>query len=88
MSLQFHRVALVGKYQDAASGAVADSTRDVIADVAGFLTEQGCDVVLAERTAEATGLRDHPALDVAGIGAECDLAVVVGGDGTMLGIGR
>ena len=88
MSLQFRRVALVGKYQDAASGAVADSTRDVIADVAGFLTEQGCDVVLAERTAEATGLRDHPALDVAGIGAECDLAVVVGGDGTMLGIGR
>jgi NAD+ kinase len=45
-------------------------------------------VVLAERTAEATGLRDNPARDVAGIGAECDLAVVVGGDGTMLGIGR
>ena len=79
MSLQFHRVALVGKYQDAASGAVADSTRDVIADVAGFLTEQGCDVVLAERTAEATGLRDHPALDVAGLRAACDLAGVVGG---------
>jgi NAD+ kinase len=25
---------------------------------------------------------------VAGIGAHCDLALVVGGDGTMLGIGR
>eukprot|EP01041_Mallomonas_annulata_P035731 gene35731-58730_t len=27
-------------------------------------------------------------MDVAGIGASCDLALVVGGDGTMLGIGR
>ena len=29
-----------------------------------------------------------PGRPVAGIGAECDVAVVVGGDGTMLGIGR
>jgi NAD+ kinase len=30
----------------------------------------------------------YPALDVEAIGAQCDLALVVGGDGTMLGIGR
>jgi len=88
MTLQFHRVALVGKYQDSASGAGSESTRQVIADIAGFLAEQGCEVVLAERTAEATGLAQYPALDVARIGSDCDLAVVVGGDGTMLGIGR
>ena len=88
MSLQFRRVALVGKYHDSASGVVADSTREVIAEIAGFLTEQGCEVVLAERTAQGTGLGDYPWLDVTGIGNECDLAVVVGGDGTMLGIGR
>ncbi|RYY82348.1 MAG: NAD kinase, partial [Comamonadaceae bacterium] len=34
------------------------------------------------------GLTGFPTLDVAGIGAECDLGLVVGGDGTMLGIGR
>lgn len=45
-------------------------------------------MVLAERTAHSTGLDQYPALDVATIGNECDLAVVVGGDGTMLGIGR
>ena len=88
MSLQFHRVALVGKYQDSASSAVPDSTREIIAEIAGFLTAQGCQVVLAERTAHRTGLDQYPALDVATIGNECDLAVVVGGDGTMLGIGR
>ena len=88
MSLQFHRVALVGKYQDSASSAVPDSTREIIAEIAGFLTAQGCQVVLAERTAHSTGLDQYPALDVTTIGNECDLAVVVGGDGTMLGIGR
>jgi NAD+ kinase len=30
----------------------------------------------------------YPVLDVAGIGAQCDVGLVVGGDGTMLGIGR
>jgi NAD+ kinase len=88
MSLQFHRVAVVGKYQDSASGPVTESTREVIAEIADFLVSQGCQVVLAERTAQATGLEHLPALDVATIGHECDLAVVVGGDGTMLGIGR
>jgi NAD+ kinase len=33
-------------------------------------------------------LRHYPALDVERIGVQCDLALVVGGDGTMLGIGR
>ncbi|MDO5626619.1 MAG: NAD kinase [Pseudomonadota bacterium] len=88
MSLQFHRVALVGKYADAPAGTVVESTREVIAEIAEFLTDSGCEVVLPERTAQATGLAQYPALDVAAIGAECDLAVVVGGDGTMLGIGR
>ncbi|HOB67213.1 NAD kinase [Ottowia sp.] len=88
MSLQFHRVALVGKYHDTATGAVAESTRDLIAEIAAFLTQQGCEVLLAERTAQATGLDGYGVRDVAGIGNDCDLAVVVGGDGTMLGIGR
>ena len=65
MSLHFHRVALVGKYQDAASGSAPESTRQVIADIAGFLVEQGCEVALAERTAASTGLHQYPVLDVA-----------------------
>ncbi len=34
------------------------------------------------------GITGHATLDVPGIGAHCDLGLVVGGDGTMLGIGR
>ena len=88
MSLQFPRVALVGKYQDSPSGAVAESTREVIADIADFLRDQGCEVALAERTAQSAGLDAYPSVDVTAIGTACDLAVVVGGDGSLLGIGR
>jgi NAD+ kinase len=34
------------------------------------------------------GISGHTVMDVAAIGAHCDLCLVVGGDGTMLGIGR
>lgn len=79
--LRFHHVVIVGKYQ-------APGSRDVVSRLADFLHDQGCEVSLEEETALNTGLNHYQALNVAGIGAQCDLAVVVGGDGTMLGIGR
>ncbi|MBE2262136.1 MAG: NAD kinase [Burkholderiaceae bacterium] len=88
MSLKFPRVALVGKYTEAPAGPAADSTRELMAGIGQFLEDQGCEVHLAERTAHALELTHFPTLDVAGIGAQADLAVIVGGDGTMLGIGR
>ena len=81
MSLQFHHVALVGKYH-------APGARSALENVAQFINAQGCDVAIEKDTATSTGLTQYPILDVAGIGAHCDLALVVGGDGTMLGIGR
>ena len=50
--------------------------------------DQGCEVVLEVDTATNIGLTNYTTMDVAGIGAHCDLCLVVGGDGTMLGIGR
>jgi NAD+ kinase len=88
MSLKFRRVALVGKYTEAGASAGAEAARELMADIGRFVQAQGCQVVLAERTARALALDEFAVRDVAGIGAECDLAVVVGGDGTMLGIGR
>lgn len=79
--LRFHHVVIVGKYQ-------APGSRDVVSRLADFLHDQGCEVSLEEETALNTGLNHYQALNVASIGAQCDLAVVVGGDGTMLGIGR
>lgn len=81
MSRRFVHAALVGKYQ-------AHGIRPVLEDVAHFLVRQGLEVSLERQTALNTGMADYDALDAAEIGQRCDLAVVVGGDGTMLGIAR
>ena len=87
MKSQFRQVALIGKYA-AVSQAGAGSTREVLEEIAHFLHSQGCDVVVERDTAANSGIVGYPALDVEAIGAQCDLGLVVGGDGTMLGIGR
>jgi NAD+ kinase len=84
----FRQVALIGKYHAAVAPALAASTRVALEDIAQFLTSQGCEVVVERDTAVMAGLAGYPTLDVAGIGRACDLGLVVGGDGTMLGIGR
>jgi NAD+ kinase len=84
MTSRFHHVALIGKYH----GANAMSSRAALEDIAHFLTAQGCEVALEQDTAQASGIAHYPALNVDAIGAQCDLGLVVGGDGTMLGIGR
>lgn len=81
MCPKFRRVALIGKYQ-------AQGSRSALEGIAQFLTAQECSVVIEKETASNTGITAYPISDVAQIGAQCDLGLVVGGDGTMLGIGR
>lgn len=84
----FGQVALIGKYHAVLAPAMAASTRTVLGDIADFLASQGCDVVVESDTAANAGLTGRATMDVAAIGKTCDLGLVVGGDGTMLGIGR
>ena len=88
MKSKFRQVALIGKYQTLASGASGASSRPAMEDIADFLHAQGCEVFFEHDTAHNMGISGYPALSVAAIGAQCDLGLVVGGDGTMLGIGR
>ena len=80
-TLRFAHVAIIGKYQ-------APGSRHAVEEIAHFLHDEGCDVSLEKDTALNTGLGQYAALDVPAIGRDCNLALVVGGDGTMLGIGR
>lgn len=84
----FQHVALVGKYQSPVSGAMADNARKDLEGIAAFLIAQGCRVSLEAQTAAHIPLSCYPALDIDDIGQQCDMGLVVGGDGTMLGIGR
>jgi NAD+ kinase len=81
MPTPFRHAALVGKYQ-------AHGISSVLAEVAQFLVKQGLQVSLERHTAQSTGLTDYPVLDASEFAGCCDVAVVVGGDGTMLGIAR
>lgn len=88
MKSQFRQVALIGKYQAVSTGATGASSRHALEEIAHFLMDEGCDVVLEADTASNMGINGYAVMDVAAIGASCDLCLVVGGDGTMLGIGR
>jgi NAD+ kinase len=81
MARRFRHAALVGKYH-------AEGMRGVLDDVARLLLRLGLDVSLERDTALATGMSEHGSIPIAEIGARCDFAVVLGGDGTMLGIAR
>ena len=88
MQSKFRHVALIGKYQAIASGASGASSRKALEDISHYLHAQGCEVVFEAQTAANMGIAGNVTMDVATIGAQCDLCLVVGGDGTMLGIGR
>jgi NAD+ kinase len=67
-----------------------DGIAESVGSVVEFLEQGGYEVVFEEQTAAHLGLQldDRRVMNAAGIGAECDAAVVMGGDGTMLGIAR
>lgn len=81
MSLRFKNVALVGKYN---SAGIAEP----LLGLAQFLSERGLEVGVEIESARNAGTTDYQALPAQEIGNFADLVIAVGGDGTMLSIGR
>lgn len=82
MNSSFRKLALIGKYQ---SPDVAES----VLDIARFLREQDLMVWIEQGTASSIGGADgFPVAGYEHIAAEADLAVVIGGDGTLLQTAR
>jgi NAD+ kinase len=81
MPSRFRHAAIVGKYQ-------ARGIRALLEEIAQFLVAQGMDVSFERDTALATGVTGYEVVAAGALGEHCDLGVVVGGDGTMLGIAR
>jgi NAD+ kinase len=77
----FRHAAIVGKYQ-------ARGILPLLEEIAHFLLGCGLEVSFERETALATGVTAFESLSHQELGQRCDLAVVVGGDGTMLGIAR
>ena len=77
----FATVALIGRH---ASHGIAEP----LSHLAAFLSARGHRVLLDAATAEFTPLAGYPAASTSELAREAQLAVVVGGDGTMLSIAR
>ncbi len=78
---QIRTAALIGKYR---SPDVAESLHAL----AGFLRERGVHVLIEEGTAEAIGAAGFDVASYETLGEIADVAVVAGGDGTMLHTAR
>ena len=81
MSAAFKTVALFGKQQ-------SDGVAQTLAEIGAYLDQRGIRVVFEAGVAQALGRTDVAAASVARLGEAADLAVIVGGDGTMIGIAR
>ena len=77
----FARVALVGRYASAELGVP-------LARLAQYLVARKHHVVLEYETAQCAPLPGLPTAAADALGSSADLAIVLGGDGTMLSIAR
>ena len=81
MNTPFKNIALVGKHKN------PDIVQPLLSR-ARYLKTRGLEVSLDSLTAEMVGEAGYPAITMEEIAERADLAIVLGGDGTMLNIAR
>ncbi|HKJ76822.1 MAG TPA: NAD(+) kinase [Gammaproteobacteria bacterium] len=81
MSNAFHTIGLIGKHEDP---SICESIRML----GQYLQGRDLEVLLDEESCRSVPDHGLKISDRAGIGRSCDLAIVVGGDGTMLTAAR
>ncbi len=85
MKKQFASVALIGKYMDASA---LQEMQSELARLAQHLQEKGLEVWAETNTANYAQLLNIKTADLSSIGDQVDLAIIMGGDGTMLSVSR
>ncbi len=79
--VKIRTVGLFGRHRD-------ENIGEVLFGLCDFLHGRGLSIVLEESTAERVGKPQVARRPVTTIGAEIDLAIVIGGDGTLLNVAR
>jgi len=81
MKKPFQKIALIGRYQ-------SPDMREQILSLARFMTERGLLVLIEKNTADICEIDGYRVLELNSLGKFAELAVVLGGDGTMLSVAR
>ena len=81
MSNSFNKIGLIGKYGD-------PSVSDTLLRLNDLLLKHNCEVVLESDTAKSIPGHDFETAELQELGEMCDLAITVGGDGTLLHAAR
>jgi len=81
----FKKIALIGKYMNVSALQLMQAD---LADLARHLSAKNYEVWIEENTAHHAQLADYQTLAIGEIGQVADLAIVMGGDGTMLSVAR
>ncbi|MCK4869693.1 MAG: NAD(+) kinase [Gammaproteobacteria bacterium] len=77
MPAAFKSIALIGRAQ-------TEGVTTTLNALIGFLKERNINIVLEEETAQLIKRDDLPAVNRDKLGGNCDLIIVVGGDGSLL----
>ncbi|MES2502034.1 MAG: NAD(+)/NADH kinase, partial [Pseudomonadota bacterium] len=85
MTQPFKSIAIIGKYMN--QHALQQMQTD-LADLARHLKAKKIEVWIEENTAKYAELTGFNTASLATIGSKVDLAIVMGGDGTMLSVAR
>jgi NAD+ kinase len=81
MSFPFKTIVLIGKHN-------SPEIRDQMLALVQFLVARSLSIVVEANTAERLDIRGYPTRALKQMDADIDLAIVVGGDGSMLTAGR
>ena len=81
MTISFQNIGIIGKYNDSTVG-------EMVKTLYGYLTEKQVNVLLDEGTAQNNPGLEIPTADRDTMSRECELIIVVGGDGTLLNAAR
>ncbi|MDC0127676.1 NAD(+) kinase [Methylophilaceae bacterium] len=85
MVMKFKKIAIIGKYPS------LEETKDIhdqLIQLINHLSKKNIDLVIEEKTQNQIKLNKFKSLPLSEIAKQVDIAIVVGGDGTMLGVAR
>ena len=83
--MKFKKIAIIGKYPS------SEENKDIhnqLIQLIAHLNKKNIDLVIEEKTQKKIKLKEFESMPLSSIGKQVDIAIVVGGDGTMLGVAR